>query len=97
MVQVEEDGETGLKENTGRTGALPWLAEDRTHFGMWCIMSSPLLIGCDMTELQGETLDLLRNRELNNCKLRKYLAIGRVKVIRVGGKRSGFSSYICSC
>ena len=23
--------------------------EDKTHFGMWCIMASPLLIGCDMT------------------------------------------------
>lgn len=38
--------------------------EDRTHFGMWCIMSSPLLIGCDMSKLQGETLVLLRNTDL---------------------------------
>lgn len=38
--------------------------EDRTHFGMWCIMSSPLLIGCDMRNLKGEALDLLTNREL---------------------------------
>ncbi len=38
--------------------------EDRTHFGMWCIMSSPLLIGCDMTQLRPETLRLLKNTEL---------------------------------
>ena len=38
--------------------------EDRTHFGMWCIMSSPLLIGCDMTKLSNETLALLRNTDL---------------------------------
>lgn len=38
--------------------------EDRTHFGMWCIMSSPLLIGCDMRNLKGETLELLMNTEL---------------------------------
>jgi len=38
--------------------------EDRTHFGMWCIMSSPLLIGCDMTRLKPETLELLKNPEL---------------------------------
>ena len=38
--------------------------EDRTHFGLWCIMASPLLIGCDLTTLRPETLDLLSNREL---------------------------------
>ena len=38
--------------------------EDRTHFGMWCIMSSPLLISCDMTKLKPETLELLKNQEL---------------------------------
>jgi hypothetical protein len=38
--------------------------EDRTHFGIWCIMASPLLIGCDMTTLKPETHALLTNREL---------------------------------
>ena len=38
--------------------------EDETHFGMWCIMASPLLIGCDMTTLKPETHKLLTNREL---------------------------------
>lgn len=38
--------------------------EDRTHFGMWCIMASPLLIGCDMTTLKPETLKLLTNKEV---------------------------------
>lgn len=38
--------------------------EDKTHFGMWCIMSSPLLIGCDMTTIKDSTLDLLKNEEL---------------------------------
>lgn len=38
--------------------------EDRTHFGMWCIMASPLLIGCDMTNLKPETLELLLNKEI---------------------------------
>lgn len=37
---------------------------DLTHFGMWCIMSSPLLIGCDLTEVSEETLKLLTNKEL---------------------------------
>lgn len=38
--------------------------EDKTHFGMWCIMSSPLLIGCDLTNIKSTTLCLLRNKEL---------------------------------
>lgn len=38
--------------------------EDMTHFGMWCILSSPLIIGCDMTTMRAETLELLTNPEL---------------------------------
>ena len=38
--------------------------EDKTHFGMWCIMNSPLLIGCDLTSIKKTTLALLKNKEL---------------------------------
>ena len=38
--------------------------EDKTHFGMWCIMSSPLLIGCDLTTISEKSLRLLKNEEL---------------------------------
>lgn len=38
--------------------------EDKTHFGMWCIMSSPLLIGCDLTTIKPAALALLKNEEL---------------------------------
>lgn len=38
--------------------------EDKTHFGMWCMMSSPLLIGCDLNDIQGNALALLQNKEL---------------------------------
>ena len=38
--------------------------EDETHFGMWCIMSSPLLIGCDMANIKPQALKLLTNRDL---------------------------------
>ena len=38
--------------------------EDETHFGMWCIMSSPLLIGCDMANIKPRALSLLTNRDL---------------------------------
>lgn len=38
--------------------------EERTHFGMWCMMSSPLLIGCDLTSIPETSLELLKNPEL---------------------------------
>ncbi|MCQ2095188.1 MAG: carbohydrate-binding protein [Bacteroidaceae bacterium] len=38
--------------------------EDQTHFGMWCIMSSPLLIGCNITKLNTTALTLLKNADL---------------------------------
>ncbi|MBQ5730168.1 MAG: hypothetical protein IIV57_00960, partial [Bacteroidaceae bacterium] len=38
--------------------------EDKTHFGMWCIMSSPLLIGCDLNDIKGNALALMQNDEL---------------------------------
>ena len=39
-------------------------AEEETHFGMWCIMSSPLLVGCDLTAIPEASLALLKNPEL---------------------------------
>jgi len=39
-------------------------AEERTHFGMWCMQSSPLLIGCDMTNIPEASLRLIKNTEL---------------------------------
>lgn len=38
--------------------------EDKTHFGMWCLMSSPLLIGCDVSNLKDASKTLLKNKEL---------------------------------
>lgn len=39
-------------------------AEEEVHFGMWCLMSSPLLIGCDLTTIAPASLELLKNEEL---------------------------------
>lgn len=38
--------------------------EDKTHFGMWCVMNSPLLIGCDLTSIKPSALKLLKNQDL---------------------------------
>ncbi|HEY1787874.1 MAG TPA: NPCBM/NEW2 domain-containing protein [Verrucomicrobiae bacterium] len=38
--------------------------EQYTHISLWCLLSSPLLIGCDMTKLDAFTLSLLSNDEV---------------------------------
>ena len=38
--------------------------EDKTHFGMWCIMDSPLLIGCDMSNVSEQARKLMTNSDL---------------------------------
>ena len=38
--------------------------EQYTHISLWCLLSSPLLIGCDLTQLDEFTLNLLTNDEV---------------------------------
>jgi alpha-galactosidase len=38
--------------------------EQYTHISLWCLLSSPLLIGCDMTQFDEFTLNLLTNDEV---------------------------------
>jgi alpha-galactosidase len=38
--------------------------EQYTHISLWCLLCSPLLIGCDMTQLDDFTLGLLTNDEV---------------------------------
>ena len=38
--------------------------EQYTHISLWCLLSAPLLIGCDMTQLDDFTLGLLTNDEV---------------------------------
>lgn len=37
---------------------------EKTHFAMWCMMSTPLVIGCDLTKISEDTLEILKNEEL---------------------------------
>ena len=41
------------------------LTEEKTHFSMWCMMSTPLMIGCDLTMIPESTLEILKNEEIN--------------------------------
>ena len=38
--------------------------EQYTHISLWCLLSSPLLIGCDLTKLDDLTINLLTNDEV---------------------------------
>lgn len=38
--------------------------EDAAHFAMWCMATTPLMIGCDLTRISPETLEILMNDEL---------------------------------
>jgi hypothetical protein len=38
--------------------------EDKSHFSMWCIMSSPLILGNDMTSISKTTKSILTNDEV---------------------------------
>lgn len=36
----------------------------KTHFSLWCLMGSPLMIGCDVRNATPETKHILQNKEL---------------------------------
>ena len=38
--------------------------EEDAHFGLWCIMDSPLLLGCKLQDMPERTLELVGNEEL---------------------------------
>jgi alpha-galactosidase len=75
--------------------------EQYTHISLWCLLSAPLLIGCDMTKFDDFTLNLLCNDEvlaLDQDALGKsatcVLTNGNVRVfekeLEDGGRALGF-------
>jgi len=75
--------------------------EQYTHISLWCLLSAPLLIGCDMEKFDDFTLNLLSNDEVlavdqdalgkeatcvwTNNSVRLY-----VKPLAEGGRAAGF-------
>lgn len=47
--------------------------EDKTHFTMWCLMSSPLLLGNDLTQLSQQTLEIITNKDLISINQSPYV------------------------
>ena len=55
-------GQVGWGDNLHPTGLTP--DEQYTHISLWCLLSAPLLIGCDISSLDDFTLNLLTNDEV---------------------------------
>jgi hypothetical protein len=55
-------GQLGWGENLHPTKLSP--DEQYTHISLWCLLSAPLLIGCDISKLDDFTLNLLTNDEV---------------------------------
>jgi alpha-galactosidase len=55
-------GQVGWGENLHQTRLTP--DEQYTHVSLWCLLSAPLLIGCDLGKLDDFTLNLLTNDEV---------------------------------
>lgn len=55
-------GKVGWGPNIRSTRLSP--DEQYTHISLWCLLSAPLLIGCDMSRLDDFTLNLLTNDEV---------------------------------
>lgn len=55
-------GMVGWGENLHPTKLTP--DEQYTHISLWCLLSAPLLIGCDISKLDNFTLNLLSNDEV---------------------------------
>jgi len=50
------------KGNVARGGCTD--AEYRSHFSLWCLLASPLMIGCDVRHMNQATKDILLNPEV---------------------------------
>jgi alpha-galactosidase len=59
MLIVGLNGQSGQLVGTGASDL-----EYRTHFSIWAIMSSPLLIGADIAKLSAYDLETLSNKEI---------------------------------
>jgi alpha-galactosidase len=75
--------------------------EQYSHMSLWCLLSAPLLLGCDLTKLDEFTLNLLTNDEVlevdqdplgkqgEQIQLSTY-GIALVKELEDGSKAVGF-------
>lgn len=53
----------GVGSDSGRLVVMT-LEEQRSHFSMWCMIASPLILGNDLRTISRETLDIVTNKEV---------------------------------
>lgn len=56
--------------------------EQCTHFGLWCLLAAPLILGCDLSNLDEFTLSLLTNDEVIDVDQDRL----GIQATRVGGR-----------
>jgi alpha-galactosidase len=52
------------KGNVSREASLLTFEEYKTHFSIWAMFSSPLMLGCDVRSMTDETLAIVGNRDV---------------------------------
>ncbi|MDQ1317194.1 MAG: alpha-galactosidase, partial [Candidatus Poribacteria bacterium] len=55
-------GKVGTGRGLHPSGLTP--DEQYAHFSLWCLLSAPLILGCDLTDLDDFTLNLITNDEV---------------------------------
>ena len=61
MLVVGMKGKGNVGEECGYTGCTD--AQYRYHFALWCMMMSPLMVGCDVRNMTPEIKELLMNKD----------------------------------
>jgi len=65
MLQVGNGPESGQSQHEPATVHRPLTgAESRTHFGFWCLLAAPLMVGTDLSSLTEHDRDILTNDRL---------------------------------
>ena len=59
--------------------------EDKSHFSMWSMMASPLLLGNDLTTMSDETLEIVSNKEMIDIN-QDVAGLQATKVKKTGDK-----------
>ena len=61
-INGESDDQFGNKEGKGLGGCTD--TEYKTHFSLWAMMNSPLMMGCDIRHMTDRTKEILTNKEV---------------------------------
>ena len=56
------------------------IRQNQAHFGLWCIMSSPMLIGMDLNNLTKTVYDIITNKDAINVN-QNYLSNGGDEIL----------------